>query len=153
MSAARKLPVYVDADTCSECGGSCCKSFPGAAMPRDFGAPDVAVMRYRIASALASRRWSVDWWEDTSPQPFIRPATVAGFGKLRDPSWGGTCTFHGPNGCTIFPSRPSGCRGLKPDVKGGEGRKIYTCLPKHSTKEQAKRAWKPYAAMLWELSK
>jgi Fe-S-cluster containining protein len=143
-----RLPVldsYERADLCAPCGGGCCKSMPGSATPEDFGAPDRAVMVTRIRSALASGTWSVDWWEGEcgnfeSPN-YLRPATVKGRGRIYDASWGGACVFHGDDGCKIFPSRPSGCRGLEPSAGGSGG-----CTVRHSSKEDCAIAWGEYQA-------
>lgn len=140
-----RLPVlnsYERPDLCAPCGGSCCKQMPGSATPEDFGAPDRAVMVTRIRSALASGLWSIDWWEgdlDGHDSPnYLRPATVSGRGRIFDPSWGGACVFHREDGCAIFPSRPSGCRGLEPN-KDSHG-----CTPRHSGKQDCIRAWAEY---------
>ena len=175
-----RLPVvredHVDLETCGRCGGACCKGLPGSAMPEDFGAPDLAAMVERITAALATGNWTVDWWEGDPEEeeaeyesafdqflggylaqfaefgaPFVRPATTKARGEKRDPSFGGRCVFlSDTRGCEIFDQRPSGCRGLKPRRDRVERR---GCEVVHSSKQDAAIAWKPYAEMLWRLSR
>jgi Fe-S-cluster containining protein len=153
MSAARKLPIVIDSyerlDVCAPCGGRCCASMPGAAMPSDFGDTPEAIQA-TLTERIATGRWASDWWEgnpegDGDPfategsarSYFVRPA-IRGKSALFDPAWGGSCTFHGANGCEIFSERPSGCRGLEPSKPPGK------CTPRHSTKQDAAVAWLPF---------
>lgn len=115
----KRLPVYVDKATCAECGGDCCKDMPGIYSPEDFGAPNRTVMIRRIKAAFLADRACVDWWEGNfqkvnSPK-HVRPQTVRSRGRLRDPSWGGTCSMLTETGCSLARKEmPYGCRVLKP---------------------------------------
>lgn len=142
---------YERPDVCAPCGGKCCKSMPGAALPSDFGATPEEILP-KLAARLATGLWAIDWWEgdprldgeDSDGRSyFVRPA-VAGVSDLFDPSWGGRCTFHSSRGCEIFAERPSGCRGLEPSdnpVKDG-------CHVRHSDKRAAAIAWLPFHAVI-----
>lgn len=165
---------FEDADTCARCGGLCCSRYPGSAMPEDFGAPDLNVMRITIRAALQTDNWSIDCWEgdprfrgeatesgDANPEDeidwdswFLRPATVHGRPSMRggvvDRSWGGACVFHSAKGCAIQENRPSGCRGLKPGRYGVDGR-LSACVDEHSGKRHAAIAWLPYHNLIDEL--
>lgn len=150
-----KLPVlnYQDPDLCRECGGACCRRIPGIAHPEDFGAPNVTALRRRVEAALASGRWAVDWWEG-DPRAhsttrnrrrldrayFLRPACAGDEGLLMDPSWGGTCTFLGDNGCSLdHDARPYECRDLEP-TQG------FNCVGHGLDKRGLAEAWIPYTS-------
>lgn len=135
---------------CGPCGGACCKSMPGSAMPEDFGAPNRDVMRERISAALASGRWAIDWYEgdptdgDADSADYMRPATKGKEGRKRDGSWGGACTFHGPMGCALaFEARPWECRMLEPSAG-------KTCALS-TGKSHVAIAWMPYADILGDM--
>ncbi len=143
---------YVDRELCSKCGGVCCDSMPGAAMPEDFGAPDEEKMIRRVTAALRTGNWSIDSWDgdprdgvdELSEAYFVRPATTNGRDQVRDDSWGGRCVFMSDTGCEIFNRRPSGCRGLQP-YRSFSGR---DCKVMHSGKADAAIAWIPYRSAL-----
>jgi Fe-S-cluster containining protein len=110
-----------DAARCAACGGACCKSLPGAAFPEDFPTAE------SVQEALATGRWALDWWEgdpreghdELTEAYFLRPATKGKEGVVRDPSWGGECTFLTPKGCELpAERRPRECRMLTPRPKG-----------------------------------
>jgi Fe-S-cluster containining protein len=155
----RPLPVLgaptTDAARCSDCGGKCCKSYPGIAVPEDFGAPDRDLMQTKLRAALSSGRWAIDWWEG-DPRPdcdalyqaeFVRPANKGHEGDLFHPSWGGPCTFLRKDGCELaHDDRPRNCRGVVP-------RHPESCTEKHEdgtlvSKEDFVIAWIPYIGLL-----
>jgi hypothetical protein len=123
-----RLHVYsehLDLATCKACGGACCNGGPGAAVPEDFGAPDVGRFRSMVGSALKSRQWVV---EKQYP-PFVAmdetrialPADLTALLYLEPAQKRtGSSVFGERRGCTIFGTRPTGCRALKP-VMGAEG--------------------------------
>jgi Fe-S-cluster containining protein len=144
---------YENKTLCAECGGVCCKALPGGTFPEDFGMPDEA----RLQAALASGRYAIDWWEgdvtggERGQTYFVRPAVKGSEGELRDPAWGGTCTFfiHG-TGCELaFSDRPYECRFLEPMplVDGRpKCRMDYPCgVP---CKKASAIAWVPYQYLL-----
>jgi len=64
--------------------------------------------------ALASGRWTLDWWEGQTPAPyFVRPAIKGHEGRLFHLGCGGECTFLGPGGCELR-RHPLQCRLLRP---------------------------------------
>jgi hypothetical protein len=120
-SAAKNLPVYRETAACKSCGGACCKQAPGLTSPEDWGAPNRDEMVRRIAVALRSTNYGIDWWDtdvELDKTLYIRPATAKGRAsrKMRDPSWGGRCALHTDAGCSLsFDERPFECRALKPN--------------------------------------
>lgn len=115
-----------NAALCAECGGVCCKHLPGACMPADF---DMPAGIDKLVAAIKSGRYCFDQWEGdprVKPSgpgmcdaPYVRPAVKGQEGKVRDFTWGGACTFHTPNGCTLqYNMRPTACRELVPLGKG-----------------------------------
>lgn len=142
-----------DATACTACGGACCKAMPGGSHPNDWGAPNVAEMERRIAAALGSGRYAIDWWEGdprgleegdlgyVSQGFYIRPATKGKEGRVYDASWGGECTFLMPTGCTLaHDARPLECRTLEP-------RYPYRC-EQHHGKHATAVAWIEYHSLL-----
>lgn len=145
-----------NADVCSACGGACCKAMPGGTHPADWGAPDVDTMRARLAAALDSGRYAIDWWEgdprgleygepDHVDQGFyVRPATKGNEGRVYDASWGGECTFLTPTGCSMeHAARPLECRTLEP--------KYPMRCEQHHGKHATAIAWLEYHDMLKEI--
>jgi hypothetical protein len=156
MSA--KLPMYVDADLCSACGGACCKSMPGLTRPEDWGS-DRSQIVAALAKAFASGKYAIDWWEgdvrtalgEELADPvlcqteYVRPATVTGR-RLRDPSWGGQCVQWTTTGCSMaHDDRPYECRMLKPTQQ----HKSNGC-DSDVTKAQIVRMWLPYQDVIDE---
>lgn len=144
------LSDFIDEDLCTPCGGKCCESYPGAAIPEDFGAPDVLLLTEKLTAAFNSNNWSVDWWEgdpiaggSRSRAHYLRPA-IKGASARFDPSFGGRCIFLKSDGCAIFNDRPSGCRGLQPGADG--------CYPIYGSKLEASIAWTKYEHMLVRLA-
>jgi len=116
--------MYDNPEICSECGGKCCKEYPGIAFPSDFDMPNTE----KLKAALESGKWAIDWW-DGDPRGdgcdsldrayFIRPATIDRVGKLLDASWGGQCVFLSDSGCVIkSDERPLNCRMVEPRADG-----------------------------------
>lgn len=146
MRDAVRLAVvnYERADTCSPCGGKCCKRMPGAAMPEDFR-PGEPGLTERIAVALQNG-WAIDWWEgdprdgrdDVAEAYFLRPAVKGSEARTYHGAWGGECTFLTPTGCRlVHDDRPTGCRLLEPSKDG-------SCIAHGGTKHEAAIAWLPY---------
>ncbi len=115
-----KTNNYLDKKTCAECGGKCCKMIPGCCSPSDFQMQNNAKS---LKEAIESGKYCLDWYEgdprknkDLLDKAFVvRPATKGMEGVLRDPSWGGECTFLANEGCVLEPNnRPLGCRMLEP---------------------------------------
>lgn len=145
-----------DAKRCRECGGTCCKQVPGITWPSDFFPHEQ--LQEILESYLRTGYWSVDWWEgdprDENAVPigerlscvyYLRPATVFGKGKLRDPSWGGQCVFWTQeHGCGLmYQNRPHECRHLNPASCTHDN-------PEESgiSKQQTCIEWIPYQAQI-----
>jgi len=137
---------------CSKCQGACCKRLPGTTDPRDLGLPSLM----EVTQLLYSGRWTVDWWEgdprfddwedhEVSSAKFLRPAIKGREGRLRDPAYGGECTFLTPTGCELPPEkRPKECRLLTPE----EG---FQCKLEGWGKKESAIAWLPYNKALERL--
>jgi hypothetical protein len=148
-----RLPVlpeaYVKPDICGPCGGQCCRHFPGAAFPEDFGAPDLATLQFRLVEAFATGRWAIDCWDGVfsngvhNPK-YVRPAVSGDEGYWFDRTYGGHCTFWSQLGCEIFEQRPTGCRGLEPQAD-------HRCEVKYGGKQDSIAAWIPYQKVLEDL--
>lgn len=130
---------YINKQLCMECGGGCCKSLPGCALPEDFG-PDILK---GLTEAFQSNKWAIDWWEGDPTGKhkidkayFIRPR-IKGIETIFYCAWSGQCTFLSDKGCTLsHESRPSECRLLEPN----EG----DCISHGATKREAAIIWLPY---------
>lgn len=128
---------------CAPCGGQCCKKLPGCAYPEDFPTKEA------LQAALDSGRWCIDWWDgdaregmdELSRTLFVRPAIKGHEGQREHASWGGECTFLGPNGCELKPSkRPTECRSLEPRkddcyMHNGHGKKSAAVAWLHRAEE------------------
>lgn len=139
------IEFFEPGEFCRSCG-KCCKSLPGAHTPDDFGIDLLEGVR----AALASGRYSLDWWEGDVVQPaemstvlFLRPATKGKEGTLFDGSWGGECTFLTAAGCSLPRDKmPAECKALRPTtIKDGD-------CPSELGKEAVCLAWRPYQSLL-----
>lgn len=149
-----RLPV-VDSnerpDICGPCPAHCCNRWPGIPHPDDLGAPDVDALRANIAAMLATGRWAVDHdaesWLDREPYAwYLRPALRGSEGE--QPPWdrfqgSAPCTFLDGGRCSIYETRPRGCRLVVPQPG-------YGCRSTTS-KIDCVEWWKPYEALLLEL--
>ena len=142
--------MYENSKMCSECGGKCCKSLPGANFPDDFDAP----IQEEVKKALKSGQYTIDSWEgdarlgkeELSVCYFIRPAVKGKEGELTDYSWGGECTFLSLEGCTLLlEKRPTSCKVLEPKEKGN------CFVHQGKDKRAAAIAWIPYTEMFENL--
>lgn len=132
---------------CRECGGSCCKSYPGTAWPSDFE-PDILD---GLKKALSSGLWEIDWWEgiiDGVDSPnFIRPAVKIDDRNtevmLRRGLWSGVCIFLGDGGCNLsWEQRPTMCKALVPNFPGA-------CdTGEEFNKKAGAKAWIPYQDLI-----
>lgn len=146
----------VHPEICGPCGGYCCKHLPGISSPEQWGRNEAEILK-NLIRGLASKQWSVDWWEGDPREGkswedddyigeayFIRPATTNNVRGIKDPSWGGQCVFLKDEGCSFkFENRPLGCRALKPS-------KSHRCGGKDDTggKQEMALAWLPYNAII-----
>lgn len=151
---------------CSQCGGRCCQRLPGNYHAADFGSTEDEV-KANVLKALKTGRVCIDWYESMpevklkddhdgyeyhGPGYFLRPAIKGSEGQLSDPTWGGECTFLGPNGCEHqFKDRPVDCRSLSFDKVvdwDEDNRPMPHCSQKH-TGEGQKNNPKYIAALTW----
>ena len=133
-------------DKCAPCGGKCCKSYPGTAIPKDFGDSREEVIR-KVRKLVVEGDWTLDCWEEDRQAPrtlFVRPATVGAEKYTFDASYGGRCTFLNDEfGCVLARKEmPSQCRSLDPD-NGCKG----------MGKLEAALAWEDYQDFLRNLSR
>lgn len=147
---------FINKAVCEKCGGACCKHAAGACLPSDFGST-AGEIEQNVRAAVATGKYAIDWWEGdprddkdwTDPDAlsrayFVRPAHV-GASHPRDPSWGGTCVFHGPKGCALeHDKRPSVCRALEP-ITGPNDCKMHL---KGGAKRGPAIAWIPFTDVL-----
>lgn len=150
----KRKPLFVKRNLCSACGGRCCKSYPGIALPSDFKKPIAKSLR----TALSSGRWAIDWWEGDprvgrdklSQVYFVRPAVFGKEGALTDASWGGRCTFLGENGCQLpLQERPTDCHELEP-VKSLNWNNPE-CISHGKGKREKVVCWLRYQALIQEI--
>ena len=134
MSTVLESNVYVNKTMCALCKGECCERMPGITMPEDFGSTHEEIVN-RLYNAIKSGRYCFDYYEgnpmeesDQTVVPeieeyfeseykgyYVRPAIKGKEQMIVDPAWGGRCTFHTDNGCTLsYENRPLQCRLLKP---------------------------------------
>ena len=109
------MKVFKPNKYCEECKGGCCKSMPGACLPEDVARlfPAESLIE-SVKLALASKKFSVDWYEASDPIYYLRPAIV-GYYKRFDPSWGGQCVLLTDTGCSLsFEFRPNDCKCVDP---------------------------------------
>jgi len=131
-----------DLSICSTCKGKCCKSYPGPATPKDFGAPDAERMYMKLYDALSSGRWTIDWINQEEGRYFIRPATKGFESSIFDHRYAGECTFLTSNGCELpFRKRTESCRMLVPKL--GE-----KCDSQGYTRAYVAKMWQPYVNVL-----
>ena len=137
--------TMTDAKLCAECGGECCKHFPGILWPDQIELTTVGVMESIAAGYV------IDWWEgdieddgDLDQVYFIRPFVEGDRGPVHA-SWGGVCGFLGDGGCTLArDQRPTLCLLLQPHpVHHG------SCVqPDGYGKTDCVRAWRPHQKLL-----
>lgn len=141
--------------TCAACGGRCCKTCPGMFAPEDLGAPDVERMRAEIRSALDAGA-QVDWWEgdprngkDELERCYFVRAPIAIDGAVYSPTFGGTCGWLTPTGCSrAFDNRPTACRELLPR-KEERG----SCeTPSAYSKRRMSAAWASYQRVIQDVA-
>lgn len=128
-------------EICTDCGGRCCKNYPGATVPADFGED-----RDSILAALSSGKYTLDYCDyvEGVRALLVRPAIVGNEGMLLDFNNSGRCTFLTDVGCSLgYSQRPTVCRDLEPVAEAG-------CQSNWS-KGKASLAWESYWLWLEEL--
>jgi hypothetical protein len=139
---------YFSEDICARCEGKCCKTIPGCCSPTDIKRlfPAKSLLQ-SVKKALESGNFSVDWYEDSPPKPYVRPATKDCKGKKYDPSWGGECIFLTESGCSLDgKQRPDQCKRVMPQ-------KDFDCdIPdeKHKGKLAYAEIWAKENVDLWK---
>jgi hypothetical protein len=106
-------------DLCEKCNGRCCKTCSGIYRLSDFGGCTENKIK-NIEEMLHRKQLVIDWWEDEERKYFLRPPHLNST-YPRDPTWGGTCIYLGPKGCSKkFEERPYICRSLVPNETIGQ---------------------------------
>jgi Fe-S-cluster containining protein len=115
------ISINEDSDTCTKCGGECCKRYPGLAHPTDFGETDEERLA-KMVEALNSGKWTItfNWLPDDDKKIYhLRPRTVPEAEQeyvVGKPFGGHPCTFLTPSGCGFVGQKPAECRELKPNA-------------------------------------
>lgn len=144
------IPTFEVNESCSTCGGRCCKNMACHFSPDDFDKISFDALKTEIDKGCIS----IDWWEerDGSASYYLRMRHVDG--PIVDPSWGGRCILLTKTGCPLpFEKRPLGARALKPKEpipRGVYGISGGICHSYYS-KEQCKNDWKKYEDILIKL--
>lgn len=150
------IPDNRNGGICSRCTMVCCVSMPGIVWPMDL-AGDASNLTAAIVEKLRTGSYSIDWWEgDVKPRGrlsrvmYLRPATVGKEWRIEDPSWGGQCTFLGPDGCGLaWDERPTGCKALVPvDPSGLNCGDTTIDGINYTAKDAAVLAWRPYQSQI-----
>lgn len=141
-------------EICKKCGGACCKRYPGATIPSQWGKDDKEILE-NLTKAFKSKKWAIDWCENDPRRGkyeeedfyFVRPADKEyGDDFLFCPLWKGECVFLTPKGCSLpEEKRPLECRTLIP-------RKDFKCI-QYFTKREAAILWIPYRDIILEAAK
>jgi len=135
------MKFYYEPNICAKCRGAyCCKVLPGSYAPSDIKCifPSSS-LKESIELALRTGKISIDWWEDSPPLPFLRPATKNNINGIYDPSWGGECIFLNENGCTLsWEERPYFCKTVEPM----ENFKCKDHIKKGNSKLAAAKMWR-----------
>ena len=141
-------------EICKKCGGACCKRYPGATIPSQWGKNDKEILE-NLIEAFKSKKWAIDWYENDPRRGkdemgefyFVRPADkLYGDIFLFCPLWEGECIFLTPEGCSLpEEKRPLECIALIP-------RENWRCVP-YFTKKEASILWIPYKDIILEAAK
>lgn len=125
---------------CSECGGKCCKEFPGIFHPEDF---------QDVEKEYDPKIMCLDFWEgeyeDTGVrQPyFVRMRSVKDGDRVANGLWSGECVNLGKRGCKLPRKRRAAqCNQLVASADGN------CTVPEKYTKKNLVRAWLPYQEQL-----
>ncbi len=158
MNARIKLPVLLTgAKACETCKGECCKRYPGASLPSQWGDGDEPDWDL-IEQALLSKKWVIDWW-DSYPDPhnryYIRPARMRH--RVFDGNAmvsGSPCNFLTDEGCSLSESkRPAECLSLTPQITVTEDNsepilECYHSDPEADGRSAISEAWLEHSEML-----
>lgn len=153
--------MYSNPQICANCGGHCCKKYPGFYHPSQLGNNDEEI-NLKLLEMLRTRQYSIDRWEGDPLYEYNFDEVCAGRQLshvfmlrprgcdkpiLHDPFFEETtCMFLGPNGCEIAEDdRPMQCQLLEPttDKSCIEHNKIG----RHA-KHEAAILWRPYQDMI-----
>jgi Fe-S-cluster containining protein len=125
---------------CSECGGECCKAFPGIFHPEDF---------QDVEKEYNPKIMCLDWWEgyyedtDVHMPYFIRMRCVSDGDRMSSATWGGECVNLGKRGCKLPRKRRAAqCIQLVASADGN------CTIDEKYTKVELVRAWLPYQEQL-----
>lgn len=134
--------MYINELICKNCGGKCCKYYPGHTLPKDFGNSKDEIFN-NLVLAFKSGKWAIDWVDKNKNLYFVRPAIKGKEGYVFEHSLSGECTFLSDKGCTLpIEKRPSGCLYLEP-------KENETCIP-HLSKINSSKQWQIFLDILFD---
>ena len=141
-------------EICKKCGGWCCKHYPGATIPSQWGKNDKEILE-NLTEAFKSKRWTIDWYEgdprrgknEMKESYFVRPADKEyGDTFLFCPLWKGECVFLTREGCSLTEEKkPLQCWTVIP-------REDFKCI-QYLTKKEVAILWIPYRDIILEAAK
>lgn len=146
---------YQNSELCKECGGQCCKFFPGAYFPGDYGF-EVENLKENLLKAFRSGKVAVDLcegdprgWPQECPDAvpytyYIRPKRRVHRSLIDYILAGDSACIHlTERGCELpFEQRPLNCRMLEPRPRH------LGCTAHGYHKEKAAQAWFPYEKII-----
>ena len=137
-----KHKVYLPAQFCRECEGSCCERCPGPYHPSDFHKPITAE---NLLKLMESKRAVLDWTQyDGRATYFLRPPSKGDNGHFVPDHSRSECVFLTSSGCVLpLEERPLGCRNLEPSSN-------FHCKCTYG-QYQAFRSWARYRKVLEEV--
>ena len=161
------MKLYINHELCQQCGGACCKRYPGATFPQDIVNNYGEDIETALVAALRSG-FTIDWWEgdlgegypkgwhidyetdiehDAEPgyhqAYYIRPRCDTDHDGLYNGTWGGQCVFLTDEGCKLAAElRPTGCRLLEPQEDNSE------CVAHGGGKLESCKAWWGYCDVI-----
>lgn len=137
---------YQKPELCKKCGGECCKLFPGAYFPGDYGFEEITVEK--LVAAFRTEKVAVDFagYSPDDMYYYLRPKrkSVADRDLVDYLLVGsGACTYLTDSGCELpFEQRPLNCRMLEPRPRE------LGCTAHGFMKESAAREWLPYQKII-----
>lgn len=135
--------VFQNLSVCKKCGGRCCNSIPGRALPEDFFINETLSPKL-ILKALKSGFWSLNSMHFEPSVYFLQPK-VKGEPTTRpiDNRYLGSCVFLDKKGCRLKPQmRPHECRMVEP--KDGE----KPCIQHGFSGPNIPREWEKYQEVI-----
>lgn len=106
------MNAHLRPDLCTQCGGACCKTLPGATLPFQFGNNSEDI-RKNVKAALLTEKYIIDGQAGQFKDRFW---------TLRPAKRNGACVFLDSSGCTLsVEQRPAACLALIPSERFPQG--------------------------------